>query len=246
MSMLITGGSRGLGRSMVQVALTQGRDVAFTYVRNRDAAEAVLAWAQEHTPDRRCVAYQLDVSSSEQVDAVGDQILDDFLDLKALVCNAGVNRDNLLISMTDEAWREVIDTNLAGPFYLCRKFLPEFLAQRYGRIVLIGSIAEHGVTGQANYAASKSGLAGLAKTVGKEYGRKGITANVVSPGFFHTDMTRQTMPQHTVDHWNALCPIGRFGRVEELASTVMYLTSKEASFLNAQVISVTGGLDWSA
>jgi len=165
--------------------------------------------------------------------------------MEVIVNCAGVNRDNLVVAMGDDEWREVLATNLDGPFYVCRQFLNTLMANRFGRIINISSIQHNGGTGQANYAAAKAGLHGLTKTLAKEYGRRGITANVVVPGFFDTDMTRETMPQVNKDYWKQYCPMpkGRMGKVEELAAVVDFLAQRD-SFINGEVINVTGGLGW--
>jgi len=148
------------------------------------------------------------------------------------------------VSMSDEEWRTVIDTNLTGAFYVCRQFLPTFLGGGFGRIILISSIGAHGVSGQANYAASKAGLLGLSAALAKEYGRKGITSNVVVAGFFDTDMTREGMSEANRSFWLKYCPVGRVGELGEVSKAVLFLASDAASFINGQTLGVTGGLDW--
>lgn len=246
----VTGGSRGIGAGIVEYAAAKGHHVAFTYRANQGAAdktrEAALAAAKQAGHEGVEVRhYQLDVKDPDQVEAVGDQVLEDFETIEVVVNCAGVNRDNLVVSMDNEEWREVLATNLDGPFYVCRQFLQALLANRFGRIVNISSIQHNGGTGQANYAAAKAGLHGLTKTLAKEYGRRGITANVIVPGFFDTDMTRDTMPQVNKDYWKQYCPMpkGRMGKVEELAAVVDFLASRD-SFINGEVINVTGGLGW--
>ncbi len=242
----VTGGSRGLGAGIVLDAISRGHEVAFAYARNKDAADTVVARAKELRSDARCVGYKMDVGDSADVERAADAMLDEFDTVDVLVNCAGVNRDNLLVSMGDEEWAEVINTNLTGPFYVCRQFLTTMLANRFGRIINISSIQHNGGTGQGNYAASKAGLHGLTKTLAKEYGRKGITANVVVPGFFDTDMTRETMPQLNKDYWAQYCPMpkGRMGEIKELAGVVNFLASEAGGFVNGEVINVTGGLNW--
>lgn len=247
MNFFITGGSRGLGADIVRKAVAEGHDVAFTYVRNVDAANAMIDECKSLRADAKVKAYKLDVADPEQVEAVGDQVIEDFEEIPVVVNNAGANADNLLVSMANEEWDKVIATNLSGPFYVCRYFLQPMLPLRYGRIINISSIIANGGSGQANYAASKAGLHGLTQTIAKEYGRRGITANVVLPGFFDTDMTRETMPDANKEFWKKFAPApkGRMGTGEELAATVMFLASKGAGFINGQVIRLTAGLDWS-
>lgn len=244
MRFVVTGGSRGLGRSIVLMARARGHDVAFTYRQSREAAHEVEQVGADLGGGGFCRAYRLDVRDAAQVDAVAEQIGDDMGGVEAVVCNAAVTRNGLAVSMSDEDWREVLDTNLTGSFYVVRAFLPALLAAELGRIVLVGSVATHGIAGQVNYCASKAGLGGLARALAKEYGPKRITTNVVAPGFFDTDMTRESMSSELQTFWQEHCPAGRVGRPSELASAVMYLASEEASFINGQTLSVTGGLDW--
>lgn len=246
MNYFITGGSRGIGASLVAEAVKLGHDVAFTYVAAEARAQQVAEQARQLREGAQVRFYHLDVKDSAAVERVVDQVLDDFENIEVVVNNAGVNRDNLMANMTDEEWAEVLATNLSGPFYVCRQLLPNMMSNRYGRIINIGSVVFGGAAGQANYAASKAGLNGLTKSIAKEYGRKGITANVVVAGFFETDMTRESLPQHMRDFWKTYCPVpkGRAGELYELAAVVNFLASKEAAFVNGQVINVTGGLDW--
>jgi NAD(P)-dependent dehydrogenase (short-subunit alcohol dehydrogenase family) len=190
--------------------------------------------------------YQLDVRDSAAVERVVDQVAEEFGTIDVVVNNAGINRDNVLVSMTDEEWQEVLATNLYGPFFVCRQALPVMMQARFGRIINISSLVSGGAAGQANYAAAKGGLNALTQTIAKEYGRKGITANVVIPGFFETDMTRESLPEHMRDFWRNYCPMpkGRSGELPELSAVVNFLATKEAAFINGQIINVTGGLDW--
>ena len=246
MNYFVTGGARGIGAGIVLQAVREGHDVAFAYRGNTQAAAKVEAEAQVLRPGCQCRGYVMDVGSSEQVTAVGDQILDDFDGISVVVNCAGINRANLVVSMSDEEWHSVFATNLHGPFYVIRQFLSSMLASRFGRIINVSSIQHSGAAGQANYAASKAGLHGLTMSIAKEYGRRGITANVVVPGFFDTDMTRETMPPQAKEYWAQYCPMpkGRMGTIEELASVVTFLAGPGGAYINGQVIPVTGGLDW--
>jgi NAD(P)-dependent dehydrogenase (short-subunit alcohol dehydrogenase family) len=246
MNFFITGGSRGIGAALVEHAVEEGHDVAFTYISNE---------AKAHEVAKKCAAlrdgaivrcYQLDVSDPAAVDSVMERVVEDFETLDVVVNNAGVTRDGLVMSMTNEEWNDVINTNLSGPFYVIRAALPILIANKYGRIINISSVVFSGATGQANYAASKSGMHGLTRSVAKEYGRKRITANSVVPGFFDTDMTREHMPDQVKSFWKTYAPIhkGRVGELRELTSVVMFLASDKAGFINGQEIMVTAGLDW--
>ena len=244
MNFFVTGGSRGIGESIVLEAVRRGYDVGFTYLNNEKRAMEVVEAAKQINEGSRCRAYQLDVRSSAAVEEVGDRFLDDFGSIDVVVANAGINKNNLVASMSDEDWDDVLRTNLTGTFYICRQFLPAMLANRLGRFILMSSVGYSGVSGQANYCASKAGLHGLCSSMAKEYGRKGITTNVVVPGFFDTDMSRDGMSQTNKEFWIQFCPVGRMGELQEVAHVVMFLASKGASFINGQTIPVTGGLDW--
>lgn len=244
MILFVTGGSRGIGEAIVLEALRQGHEVAFTYHTRSEQAERVLAAARELAPKARCRAYALDVRDSAAVERVGDQVLEDFDTVDAVVCNAGINLNGLAANMPDEDWQLVIDTNLTGSFYVCRQFLPTMVANRSGRIVFVSSMGKNGITGQAPYAASKAGLLGLSATLAKEYGRRGITSNCVVLGFFETDMTREGLSEGNRKFWMDYCPLGRTGQPVEAARTVLFLCSEGGSFINGEDISVTGGLDW--
>jgi len=244
MIIFVTGGSRGIGEAIVLEAARQGHDVAFTYLTRKPCADAVVARAAGFAPDRCIRAYPLDVRDSVAVEEVGDRVVEEFGTVDVVVANAGVNLNGLVISTSDEDWQTVVDTNLSGTFYVCRQFLPTFLASGFGRIIIMSSLGHAGVSGQASYAASKAGLLGLSATLAKEYGRKGITSNVVLPGFFDTDMTREGMSESNREFWLRYCPLGRVGAVEEAAQVVLFLASGAASYINGQAIAVNGGLDW--
>jgi len=242
MIFFVTGGSRGIGAAIVLEAIGLGHDVAFTYWNHAELADRVVARAREIGPGRRCHAYRLDVRDSAAVEAVGDQALDEFGTVDTVVANAGVNVPGLAVTLSDEAWHTVLDTNLSGAFYVCRQFLPAFLANGRGRIILVSSVGHGGVTGQVSYAASKAGLLGLSGSLAREYGRRGLTSNVVVPGFIETDMTSDATELR--EFWTRFCPAGRVGTPGDVASVVMFLASDAASFVNGQVIPVTAGLDW--
>ena len=171
------------------MALAKGHDVAFTYNNPDTDIAKILEEAKRIAPEQMCKGYQLNVRNAADVVTVTDQVLDDFDNIDTVINNAGINKNNLAFSMTDDEWLDVIDTNLNGAFYIIRQFLPVFLANRKGRFVTVSSIAKDGISGQANYSASKAGLIGLSGAIAKEYGQKGITSNVVVPGMFETDMT---------------------------------------------------------
>jgi NAD(P)-dependent dehydrogenase (short-subunit alcohol dehydrogenase family) len=229
---------------MVLQAASEGHNVGFTYREQSERAAAVEQRAKEARPGVRVKAYQTDVRNSESVEETGDEVLDDFENIDVVVCNAGVNRPNLLVQMSDEEWHDVVTTNLTGSFYIARYFLPSMMSQRLGRFIFISSIGYSGLTGQANYCASKAGLHGLASAIAKEYGSRGITANVVVPGMFDTDMSREGLSVSNREYWIQYCPLGRMGKLDELSKVVTFLASDGAAFINGQLIPVNGGLDW--
>lgn len=244
MNLFITGGSRGIGHHVLLAALEKGHNVAFTYQNPETDVDGILTKAKEVAPNAQCQAYQLDVRFSDQVSEVIDRVIDDFETIDAVVNNAGINRNTLAFSMSDEDWHDVIETNLSGPFFVIRQFLPLFLANRKGKFINVSSLAKDGISGQANYSASKAGLTGLSNGIAKEYGQKGITSNVIVAGAFETDMTRNSMSPDFKDFWIKHCPVKRMGHLNEFSEVVLFLASDASSFINGQEIWLTGGLNW--
>lgn len=242
--LFITGGSRGIGAGVVTAAARSGYDVAFTYRERRDAADAVIAAARDAAPEARCAAYQLDVRDSDAVERVGDAVLETFDTVHVVVANAAVTHAGMAISTADDEWRAVLDTNLTGSFFVARQFLPAFLANGFGRFIFMSSIAANGMSGDVAYSASKAGMLGLSSALAKEYGRKGITSNALLMSLFETDMTLKELSAKNREFYEAHCPAGRIGQVDEVAAAVLFLASDGASFVNGQEIGVTGGLDW--
>lgn len=244
MNVFVTGGSRGVGEGIVRGLVAAGHDVGFTWREREDCAAALLGDLRAAFPERRIVAWQLDVRDPAAVDRVADAMLDQLGGVDAVVCNAGITQDQLLVQMSDQAWRDVIDTNLTGSFFVARRFVSELVGQRAGRIVFISSIARSGVSGQANYAASKAGLAGLSATIAKEYGRRGVTSNVLVLGVIDTGIARATLNGRFRKAAEELTPAGRFGTPEDVAAAVCFLLSDGAAFLTGQELGVNGGLEW--
>lgn len=242
MAAFVTGGSRGIGRAIVLEFVRQGRDVAFTYVQNAEAAAETERLALAIRPGVKIRGYVLDVADSGAVERVVDQVIDDFEDVGVVVNNAAILSNAPVALMSDDAWHDVIATNLNGPFYVCRQFAMHFLSNRSGRFINISSIAQDGASGQANYAASKAGLVALTKTLAREYGPKGITANVVVLGLVPTDMSLEQSNEKAAEFWNQWCPRKRQGTAEEVASLVNYLSSDVADFINGEEIRISGGM----
>ena len=244
MVFFVTGGTRGIGAGIVRDLLTAGHDVAFSYVARADLAAALTDWARAHAPGRQCRGYEMNLRDSAAVERATDAVIDDFGTVDAAVLNAAVNRMGLTMTMSDEDWQEVIDVNLTGAFYVCRQLLPTFLSNRSGRFIHISSIAMYGMAGLSAYSASKAALCGFSAALAKEYGRKGITSNVLTLGFFDTDMTRELMPETQKAFWHETCPAGRMGETADVSQAVLYLASAGASFVTGETLHLTGGLRW--
>ena len=239
-SALVTGGARGIGRAICVRLATQGADVAFTYRGNADAAAETAASVE--ALGRKAVVIQADVRDPEAAEAVVKTALEAFGTIDILVNNAGITRDDLIMRMSLEAWRDVLETNLFGAFYMTKAVTRPMLKARAGRIVNITSVSgQAGQTGQANYSSAKAGLIGLTKATARELASRGITANAVAPGFVLTELT-QGLPEPLMAELTARTPLGRFGTTEEIAAAVAFLASAEAAFITGQVLAVDGGL----
>ncbi len=235
---IVTGGSRGIGKSCVEVLARAGLDVAFSYHSSQAKADALASSLSQETGNR-IQAYQSDAGDKVACQALIDDVLRDFGSVDVLVNNAGITRDTLIIRMKDEDWDEVIQTNLTGVFHTTRAATKVMMKQRQGCIINISSVVGvYGNAGQVNYAAAKAGLIGLTKTVAKELGARGVTCNAIAPGFIETDMTGD-LP-HKDQLLNAI-PLKRFGSTEDIANTVLFLAT-QGRYITGQVIGVDGGL----
>ena len=239
-SALVTGGSRGIGRAIVLRLAAQGADVAFSYKGNAAAAAATVS--EVEALGRRALAVQGDVSDVEAAGAVVNATIEAFGKLDILVNNAGITRDDLIMRMSAEAWREVLETNLFGAFYMTKAVTRPMLKARGGRIINITSVSgQAGQTGQANYSAAKAGLIGLTKATARELASRSITVNAVAPGFVLTELT-EGLPEALKAEITSRTPLGRFGTTEEIANAVAFLASDEAAYITGQVLAVDGGL----
>jgi 3-oxoacyl-[acyl-carrier protein] reductase len=237
---VITGAGRGIGHAIALRFAAEGARIA---VVSRNEANAVRTADEINSKHAGLAkAYSVDVASHAAVGSLASQILEDFSRVDILVNNAGVTRDNLSLRLSEEDWDVVLDTNLKGTFNCIQAFERSMLKQRSGRIINIGSVAGlMGNAGQANYAASKAGLLGLSKTIARELASRGITCNVVAPGFISTDMT-EVLPDKVKDAVTAQIPLGRFGNPEDIASAVAFLASAEAAYITGQCLTVDGGM----
>src|SRR3954470_2281746 len=239
-SAVVTGGSRGIGRAIVLRLATQGADVAFSYRGNEAAAEETAKAVE--ALGRRGLAIQADVSQPESADALIKAALEGFGKIDILVNNAGVTRDDLIMRMSLDDWRTVLETNLFGAFYCIKAVTRPMLKAKGGRIVNITSVSgQAGQTGQANYSSAKAGLIGLTKATARELASRSITCNAVAPGFVLTELTKD-LPENLQAQLTERTPLGRFGTVEEIADAVAFLASEEAAFITGQVLAVDGGL----
>ena len=227
-SVLVTGGSKGIGRSIAERMARSGHRVAATY-RSGDVPNGVLG-------------VECDVTDPTQVEAAFAAVEAAHGPVEVLVANAGITRDTLVMRMTDEDWDAVIATNLTGSFRVARRAARPMIRNRFGRIIFISSVVgQLGSAGQVNYAASKSGLIGMARSLARELGSRGVTANVVAPGFIETDMTAE-LSQDLVKKYAAQIPLGRLGHVSDVTGTVEFLAGESAGYITGAVIPVDGGL----
>jgi 3-oxoacyl-[acyl-carrier protein] reductase len=239
-SAVVTGGSRGIGRAIVLRLAEQGADVAFSYRGNEAAAKATAS--EVEAKGRKALPVQADVSQPESAEALVKAALDAFGKVDVLVNNAGITRDDLIMRMSVEAFREVLETNLFGAFYCIKAVTRPMLRAKAGRIVNITSVSgQAGQMGQANYSSAKAGLIGLTKATARELASRGITCNAVAPGFVLTELTKD-LSQEWQDRITEQTPLGRFGTPEEIANAVAFLASDEAGYITGQVLGVDGGL----
>ncbi|MDX6238313.1 MAG: 3-oxoacyl-[acyl-carrier protein] reductase [Kribbellaceae bacterium] len=227
-SVLVTGGNRGIGLAIATAFVEAGDKVAITY--------------RSGEPPAGFLGVKCDVTDADQVTAAFEQIEAEHGPVEVLIANAGITRDTLLLRMSDEDWDAVIDTNLTGSFRVAKRAAKGMLRLRRGRIVFISSVVGLlGSPGQVNYAASKAGLVGMARSMARELGSRGITTNVVAPGFVETDMTA-VLPEETQKQYLSQIPLGRFGLTEEIAKVVRWVSSEEAGYITGAVIPVDGGI----
>ncbi len=237
---LVTGASRGIGRSIALQLAEEGYHVVVNYAGNQEKAEEVVEQIKQKGVD--AVAIQANVSNGDEVKAMIKEVVKIFGSIDVLVNNAGITRDNLLMRMKEREWDEVIDTNLKGVFNCIQKVTPQMLKQRHGRIINLTSIVGAvGNPGQINYVASKAGVIGMTKTAARELASRNITVNAVAPGFIVSDMT-DALNDELKETMKSQIPLGRFGQDTDIAHTVAFLASDKAEYITGQTIHVNGGM----
>ena len=227
-TVLVTGGNRGIGRAIAEAFVAAGHRVAVT-ARSGDGPPGALT-------------VRADVTDAASVDAAFTEVEAALGPIEVVVANAGITRDTLLLRMSEDDFDSVVATNLGGSFRVVKRASRGMLRARFGRVILISSVVGLlGSAGQINYAASKSALVGFARSLTRELGARGITANVVAPGFIETDMTAE-LPEETQAEYKSRIPVGRYGTVAEVAQTVLWLAGDDAGYISGAVIPVDGGI----
>jgi 3-oxoacyl-[acyl-carrier protein] reductase len=237
---LVTGGSRGIGKAIVYALASEGAHVAFTYKNANAAAEEVKK--EIEAKGRRALAIQSDAKDFSAAAVAVDTVIKEFGRLDVLVNNAGITKDGLLMRMSEQDWDDVLNTNLKSAFNFSKAVCRQMMGQREGKIINISSISGvMGNAGQVNYSAAKAGMLGLTKTLAKELASRNIQVNAIAPGFVDTDMTEKLNPQQKEALINFI-PLKRTAKPEEIASVVVFFASSAASYITGQVLCVDGGM----
>ena len=237
---IVTGGSRVIGRAIVEELARRGANVAFSFNQNREMADQLVTQIQ--SDGTRALAFQADVTDFAAAEAMVKAVKSEFGSVDYLVNNAGITRDKLIMMMSPDDWDAVVDTNLKGPFNVTKHAVSVMVRQRRGAILNIASISGVvGMAGQTNYSASKAGLIGFTKALAKEVGRRSVTVNALALGLIETDMTA-ALPDEYKQKMLEQIPLGRYGTVAEVARIALFLLSDDARYITGQVIQVDGGL----
>ena len=237
---IVTGGSKGIGKGIVEKLAESGCNVAFTYLSSKESATEIEKLSDKYSV--KIKKYQSDASDFEQSTELIENILDDFDSYDILINNAGITKDNLLLRMDEDSWKKVIDINLNSCFNLTKCAIREFMKKKEGVIINISSIVGiKGNAGQSNYSASKAGINGFTKSIALELGSRNIRCNAIAPGFIETDMTSKGDGK-LLESWVESIPLKRAGHVEDIANLCVYLASEKGSYITGQIIKVDGGL----
>ena len=239
-NVLITGGSRGIGKSIVEVLFNSGANVGFTFSSSELAANQI---AQNlNSSSQKCIAYKSDASKLNQCESLVDSFLNDFETIDVLINNAGITKDNLLMRMGEDDFDKVIEVNLKSVFNMTKACQKVFLKNRKGSIINMSSVVGvKGNAGQSNYAASKAGIIGFSKSIAQELGSRSIRCNVIAPGFIKTEMT-DNLSDSIIESWTENIPLKRPGESNDVANLCLFLASDLSSYITGQVINVDGGL----
>ena len=239
-NILITGGSRGIGKSIVEVLVKNGANVGFTFTSSDLAANNICK--ELNSKDAKCIAYKSDASKFDQCEKLVNSFLDDFETIDILINNAGITKDNLLMRMSEEDFDKVIEVNLKSVFNMTKACQRIFLKNRQGSIINMSSVVGvKGNAGQSNYAASKSGIIGFSKSIAQELGSRNIRCNIIAPGFIKTEMT-DNLSESIIEGWTENIPLKRPGESGDVANLCLFLASDLSSYITGQVINVDGGL----
>ena len=237
---LITGGGRGIGRSICESFAQNGCNIAFTYNSSKEAAENLVSELNKY--DVKIKAYKSDASDHDKSVELIDNVISDFDRIDVLVNNAGITKDNLLMRMSASDFKDVVNVNLGSVFNLTKSSIKVFLKQKEGSIINISSIVGvKGNAGQSNYAASKAGIIGFSKSIALELGSRNIRCNVVAPGFIETDMT-DSLSEDVLEKWKESIPLKRSGKPNDVGNACVFLASDLSSYITGQVLQVDGGL----
>ena len=238
---IVTGSSRGIGKTIAITLAEQGSDVVVNYFQNKEKAEEVVKQITEI--GQQSFPFKADVKSEEQVNEMVEQTLKRFNKLDILINNAGISKDSISWKMKPELWDEILRTNLYGVFYCTKAALRHMVERRNGRIISISSVVgQIGAPGTCAYAASKAGIIGFTKSVAKEVAKRGITVNVLGLGYFQDGSLLSTIPENIQNNILAQIPVGRFGRSRIIGGVVTFLCSDVADYITGQVININGGL----
>lgn len=237
---IITGATRGIGKGVAEVFAKNGADIAFTYVSSDEQAKKVEEELKQYGVKAK--AYKSDASVYAQAEKFIEEVVAEFGKIDAIVNNAGITRDGLLMRMTEENWDDVMNVNLKSVFNITKCALKTLLKQRYGSIINMSSVVGiEGNAGQSNYAASKAGIIGFTKSVAQEIGSRNIRSNAIAPGFIETEMTAQ-LDESVMKGWIEDIPMKRAGTPEDVANAALFLASDLSAYVNGQVINVCGGM----